>query len=116
MNLSDMKIVRHVKIKGDFNPFDPAWEVYGEELRVKRMGNTIFDYQRSKLWFSQGGKCALCEQAIDMAEEQWDDHHIVPLSLGGTNALNNRVLLHSICHRRVHALGLEVTKPVTSAQ
>ena len=114
--LSDMKIVRHVKIKGDFNPFDPAWEVYGEELRVKRMGNAIFDYQRSKLWFSQGGKCALCEQAIDMAEEQWDDHHIVPLSLGGTNALNNRVLLHSICHRRVHALGLEVTKPVTSAQ
>jgi RNA-directed DNA polymerase len=114
--LSDTTIVRHVKIKGDFNPFDPAWEAYGEKLRVQRSGNAISDFQRSTLWFSQGGKCALCEQAIDMAEEQWDDHHIVPLSLGGTNALNNRVLLHSICHRRVHALGLEVTKPVTSAQ
>jgi hypothetical protein len=25
------------------------------------------------------------------------------------------VLLHSWCHRRVHALGLEVTKPVPAA-
>ncbi|MEI1559959.1 hypothetical protein QJN76_25925, partial [Escherichia coli] len=34
---ADTEIVRHEKIKGEYNPFDPAWEVYGEKLRTKRM-------------------------------------------------------------------------------
>ena len=57
-------------------------------------------------------KCALCQQEIDVAEENMDDHHIVYRQLGGSDALSNRVLLHPICHRRVHALGLKVIKPV----
>ena len=110
--LSDTKIVRHVKVKGDYNPFDPAWEAYGERLRVARMSADIWDTQRLKLWLDQDGRCAHCQQAIDVAEEGWDDHHIVPIRLGGSNALSNRVLLHPVCHTRVHALGLEVAKPV----
>ncbi|WP_439113128.1 HNH endonuclease [Hydrogenophaga sp.] len=39
-------------------------------------------------------------------------HHIEEVRYGGSNSLSNRVLLHSWCHRRIHALGLEVTKPV----
>jgi len=110
--LSDMKIVRHTKVKGDYNPFHPDWVAYGEKLRVQRMGETIWSAQRASLWFDQGGKCALCEQEIDMADENVDDHHIVYRQLGGSDALSNRVLLHPICHRRVHALGLKVIKPV----
>lgn len=49
-----------------------------------------------------------------MADENMDDHHIVYRQLGGSDALSNRVLLHPICHRRVHALGLKVIKPVSS--
>jgi len=113
-SLADMKIVRHVKVKGDYNPFHPDWQVYGERLRVQRMGEAIWNTQRASLWFDQSGKCALCEQEIDMAEENMDDHHIVYRQLGGSDALSNRVLLHPICHRRVHALGLEVIKPVPS--
>lgn len=111
-SLADMKIVRHVKVKGDYNPFHPDWVAYGEKLRVQRMGETIWSVQRASLWFDQGGKCALCEQEIDMADETMDDHHIVYRQLGGSDALSNRVLLHPICHRRVHALGLKVIKPV----
>ena len=111
-SLADMKIVRHAKVKGDYNPFHPDWVAYGEKLRVQRMGYTIWSAQRASLWFDQGGKCALCEQEIDMADENMDDHHIVYRQLGGSNALSNRVLLHPICHRRVHALGLKVIKPV----
>ncbi len=111
-SLADMKIVRHVKVKGDYNPFHPHWQAYGEKLRVQRMGDTIWSVQRASLWFDQGGKCALCEQEIDMADENMDDHHIVYRQLGGSDALSNRVLLHPICHRRVHALGLKVIKPV----
>jgi len=110
--LSDMKIVRHIKVKGDYNPFHPGWVAYGEKLRVQRMGETIWSAQRASLWFDQGGKCALCQQEIDRAEENMDDHHIVYRQLGGSDALSNRVLLHPICHRRVHALGLKVIKPV----
>ncbi|WP_395668792.1 group II intron maturase-specific domain-containing protein, partial [Rhodoferax sp.] len=110
--LADMKIVRHVKVKGDYNPFHPDWEAYGEKLRVQRMGNSIWSAQRASLWFDQGGECAHCEQDIDMADENMDDHHIVYRQLGGSDALSNRVLLHPICHRRVHALGLKVIKPV----
>jgi RNA-directed DNA polymerase len=113
-SLADMKIVRHVKVMGDYNPFHPDWVAYGEGLRVRRMGDAIWSAQRSSLWYDQGGKCALCEQAIDIADENMDDHHIVYRQLGGSNALSNRVLLHPICHRRVHALGLKVIKPVPS--
>jgi RNA-directed DNA polymerase len=113
-SLADMKIVRHVKVMGDYNPFHPDWVAYGEKLRVRRMGDAIWSAQRACLWYDQGGKCALCEQAIDIADENMDDHHIVYRQLGGSNALSNRVLLHPICHRRVHALGLKVIKPVPS--
>lgn len=112
--LADTKIVRWVKVKGAYNPFHPDWQAYGEKLRVQRMGNTIWNAQRVSLWFDQGGKCALCEQEIDIADENMDDHHIVYRQLGGSDALSNRVLLHPICHRRVHALGLKVIKPVPS--
>jgi hypothetical protein len=33
--LADTAITRHMKVKGDYNPFDPKWELYGEELRGK---------------------------------------------------------------------------------
>jgi RNA-directed DNA polymerase len=111
-NLADMKIVRWVKVKGDYNPFHPDWQVYGEKLRVQRMGETLWCTERASLWFDQNGKCALCEQEIDMADENMDDHHIVYERHGGSNALSNRLLLHPVCHRRVHALGLKVVKPV----
>ncbi len=113
-SLADTKIVRHTKVKGDYNPFHPDWIAYGEKLRVLRMGDTIWSGQRASLWFAQEGKCALCQQEIDIADENMDDHHIVYRQLGGSDALSNRVLLHPICHRRVHALGLKVIKPVPS--
>ncbi len=112
--LADTKIVRHVKVKGEYNPYDPAWEVYGEELQVKRTSQGIQDTQRTKLYIDQSGKCAHCSQLIEVDTEGWHDHHIVPRALGGSDALSNRVLLHPICHRRIHALGLEVAKPVAA--
>lgn len=109
--LADTKIVRHMKIKGDFNPFDPAQAAYGEQLRMQRMSKDVWGYQRSKLWDAQEGKCALCNHPID-DHDACDDHHIVYREHGGSDALSNRVLLHRVCHQRVHTLGLEVAKPV----
>ncbi len=113
--LADTKIVRHIKVKRDYNPFDPAWEMYGEKLAELRMSQDILKDKRLKLWMEQGGRCVLCEQQLDSASAM-DDHHIVYRMHGGSNALANRVLLHPVCHRRVHALGLEVAKPVLSTE
>ena len=90
------------------------WVTYGEQLRVERMSKDIWNTQRYSLWNGQQGTCALCSQEIDMDNEWLDDHHIIPIQFGGSNALSNRVLLHSVCHKRVHALGLKVIKPVPS--
>jgi RNA-directed DNA polymerase len=109
--LADTKIVRHQKIMGAYNPFDPQWELYGEERHAAQKSQEIWDGQRLTLWLQQGGHCVLCEQKLDSAGDS-DDHHIVYRMHGGSHALANRLLLHPVCHRRVHALGLEVTKPV----
>ena len=109
--LADTSIVRHMKIKGDYNPYDPDWMVYGEELRMRRMSKEIWSKQRAKLWLDQSGLCALCGTPID-THDDCHDHHIVYRQYGGSDELSNRVLLHRVCHVRAHALGLEVTKPV----
>jgi len=109
--LADTKIVHNMRMQSEFNPFDLKWVLYGERRHVAKMSKDIWDTQRQKLWISQAGRCVLCDQLLDSGAA-CDDHHIVYRMFGGSHALSNRVLLHPICHRRVHALGLEVTKPV----
>lgn len=110
--LADTKIVRHKKVMGKYNPYDPVWEVYGERLKRNRMVQTVWSGQRLELWMIQNGKCAHCGTDMDHEDSGLDNHHIVPVRWGGTDSLSNRVLLHPWCHRRIHALGLEVAKPV----
>lgn len=113
LKLADTKIVRHIKIRGSYNPFDPADEIYGEGLRTKRMlKNMSYQYETSMLYISQNGRCALCAEPLEQ-EERWHDHHIVYKVAGGSDNLSNRVLLHPVCHRRLHALGLQVAKPAS---
>jgi RNA-directed DNA polymerase len=109
--LADTQIVRHQKVKGSYNPFDPKWEVYGEELRTKRMLKSIsYRTELSKLYISQKGLCALCAEPLDH-DSGWHDHHLVRRVDGGSDALSNRMLMHPVCHVRLHAKSLEVIKP-----
>ncbi|MFM0754520.1 group II intron reverse transcriptase/maturase [Paraburkholderia strydomiana] len=110
--LSRMAIKRHTRIKGEFNPFDPAWEQYGETLRQGRMWEQMrYRKQWATLYMSQGGLCAHCGCALT-DETGWHDHHLEYRMHGGTDALSNRALLHPHCHQQVHAGKLVVTKPV----
>ncbi|MDC8783808.1 group II intron reverse transcriptase/maturase [Roseateles koreensis] len=111
--LADTEIVRHKKVKGDFNPFDPAWEAYGEELRAQRLLKSMaYRTQWTSLFRSQNGKCAHCGIAMTK-ETGWHDHHLVPQGMGGSDSLSNRVLLHPVCHHQLHARGLSVVKPAS---
>ena len=104
-------IRRHTKIKGQANPYDPAWELYFEErLGVKIVNNLRQRRQLLHLWKEQNGLCPVCHQKITKLTG-WHNHHIVRRTQGGTSAANNRVLLHPDCHRKVHSLGLSIVKP-----
>lgn len=109
--LASTPIERHKKIKGDYHPYDPSWEQYGETLRQERMlRNMRYRTEWAKLYADQRGLCALCGYEMDL-DTGWHDHHIEYRVDGGSDALGNRVLLHPSCHARVHSLGLKVVKP-----
>jgi RNA-directed DNA polymerase len=111
-SLPGTPIVRHKKIKGTYNPYDPEWEVYGETLRQERMlKNMSYRKEWAKLYLDQRGLCALCEHEMDV-DTGWHDHHIEYRVEGGSDSLGNRVLLHPNCHTQVHNLNLKVIKPV----
>jgi RNA-directed DNA polymerase len=112
--ISGTDIRRHRKVKGEFNPFDPMWEQYSEQLRQDRMEYSMrYRKQWVALYKSQGGLCAHCGWALTN-ETSWHDHHLEYRMHGGTDALSNRVLLHPDCHRQVHVGKLVVTKPAPS--
>jgi len=109
--LSGTAIKRHKKIKGGYNPFDPEWEMYGEELRQERMlENMSHRKQWIRMYVTQNGLCVVCNGKITKATG-WHDHHIEYRVHGGSDALGNRVLLHPNCHAQVHSTGLQVIKP-----
>jgi RNA-directed DNA polymerase len=104
-------IERHVKVKGEANPYDPAWEAYFEQrLGVKMVGSLKGRRQLLHLWKEQGGICPVCNQKITELTG-WHNHHITWRSLGGADTAENRVLLHPTCHSKVHSLKLTVSKP-----
>ena len=104
-------IERHRKISGHYNPYDPAMEEMGEKLRMERMLKKLkYRKQVGSLYQSQSGLCMLCANPITR-ETGWHDHHIIYRSQGGRDSLDNRVLLHPICHQQLHARALTVNKP-----
>lgn len=104
-------IIRHVKVKGEANPYSAQWEMYFEERLGVKMVRTIGGWRKLfHLWQEQNGICPICRQKITKITG-WHSHHIIWRSHGGTDGAENRVLLHPECHRQVHSLKLEVSKP-----
>ena len=96
---SDTRIVRHVRVKSDANPFDPAWDSYFAQRKRSRMLERLQDSSFSKrLWQQQEGTCPGCGQLID-EEDRWVVQPVIPFKSGGTRSLTNLKLLHSSCQR-----------------
>ncbi len=57
------------------------------------------------------GKCELCEEPAPFinkeGEPYLETHHIIWLSKGGKDSINNTVALCPNCHRRMHSLNLK---------
>ena len=79
---SSVPIQRHTKVKGEANPYDPAWEPYFEErLGVKMAGTLAGRWTLRLLWKEQGGICPVCNQKITTVTG-WHNHHIVCEPMG----------------------------------
>jgi RNA-directed DNA polymerase len=105
-----LPIRRHVKLRSDANPYDPAWELYFEERLAAQMASTLTGQGTARyLWLEQDGKCLVCDQPLTL-EEGWHAHHLRWRSRGGTDAIDNLVLLHPNCHRQLHRGELVVEK------
>ncbi len=104
-------IKRHVKVKGDANPYDPAYETYFEQREGTHMQETFRGTRTLRfLWHEQRGLCTVCNTQITRITG-WHLHHCVPRVMGGSRSADNRVLLHPECHDRVHRQRLSISKP-----
>jgi RNA-directed DNA polymerase len=104
-------IKRHVKVKGEANPYDPAYETYFEKREADHMQDTFRGTRTLRfLWYEQRGCCPVCNERITRITG-WRLHHCVSRVLGGSTNATNRVLLHPECHDRVHRQRLHVSKP-----
>jgi RNA-directed DNA polymerase len=108
---ASVPITRHVKVRGEANPYDPQWESYFEKRLDVHMAATLKGKNwLHNLWKEQEGLCPVCNQKITKTTG-WHSHHILWRSKGGPDTAENRVLLHPTCHQQVHSQGISVTKP-----
>lgn len=88
------KIIRHIKIRKEANPYDPEWDVYFEEREGDRMFGSMTGRKRLKeMWSKQGRKCPMCGDEINK-ESGWKIH---------INESNKKVIIHPDCHTRFHS-------------
>ena len=113
---SNIPIKRHIKIRGEANPFDPKFETYFEERITLKMRDNLKGSKRLlSLWLNQGGNCPVCRQKITN-DMQWRLHHIIRKTEGGGSNLSNLTLMHHVCHRKLHVQKLDVVEPVAKRQ
>jgi RNA-directed DNA polymerase len=97
-------VTRHIKIRADANPYDPGWDDYFEERYTKKWLSSKWGWTKLRsIWRQQSGLCPVCQQGFK-GETSIHVHHLVERSKGGSDRLDNLVMLHPNCHRQVHHL------------
>ena len=104
VSATSTRIVRHVKVKSNANPFDPAWDPYFAQRKRKRIQEKLPQGSLPRrLWQQQEGHCPVCDQLIE-EDQRWAIRPTVPFEDGGSRTLANLELLHSACHNILHAV------------
>src|ERR1044072_6185518 len=86
-------IQRHVKIKGETNPYDAKWESYLEHRLGVKMAATLRGRRALfNLWREQQGRCLICQEKITRLTG-WHNHHLVWRGDGGTDGAGKRARL-----------------------
>lgn len=86
-------IRRHVKVREEKSLYDGDWRYWSVRLgRHPELSKRI-----AFLLKRQRGRCAWCGLHFK-PEDVWEIDHVIPTSCGGTDAWENRQLLHGHCH------------------
>ena len=108
VQVSRLRVRRHIKIRGDANPYDPSWEPYLEQRWQAQMRDSETGTRQMRLlWRVQAGRCSVCNQKITL-ESGWHVHHNSWRVYGGSDRLDNLSLLHPHCHRQLQARNKEL--------
>jgi RNA-directed DNA polymerase len=106
MKAADVRIERHMLVRHEANPFDPAWESYYEGRLLTKMRATLLGRETLRgLYEGQGGRCARCGGLLTSPEE-WHLHHRHWRVYGGGDGVGNLELLHGHCHCQLHSHGV----------
>lgn len=90
-----VKILRHVKVKGDSSIYDNNLRYWSQRLKKIPTIST----STLKLLKKQKGKCALCLDEFRHEDVMGIDH-IRPLFKGGKRIASNIQLVHKHCHHK----------------
>jgi RNA-directed DNA polymerase len=93
------KIERHTLVKGRSSPDDPQLREYWKG-REKAKANNISPRKR-RLVKNQGYVCPLCGVSL-FNDEELHIHHRRPKAKGGTDEVENLLLVHLYCHQQIH--------------
>jgi len=106
--LSSIPIKRYIKINNDHRVYDVKSIEYWEMREYMNAKDSILGAGvLSSLFGKQKGKCAYCKQPITKEEVnsvEFHKHHMKPRTEGGNEKLNNLRLVHTLCHRDLHAM------------
>src|SRR6202011_2133279 len=104
-------IKRHVKVKGEANPYDPTYETYFEEREGAHMLETFRGTRTLRyLWYEQRGLCTLCHTKITRITG-WRLHSCVSRGMGGSTGATNCVLPGPEWHAAFYPRGRSVSSP-----
>lgn len=71
------------------------WKTEGG--RSRRFSDKVISIE--KLWERDGGICWLCQDYVDLEEDEATRDHVIPFSRGGTSSKSNLRLAHGECNR-----------------
>lgn len=91
----DVKIYRHLKVRGNKSPYDGDWKYWS--LRLQNYITTPLKYKI--VLKRQAGKCCLCGLKFK-GDEKIISLLITPASWGGSVFADNLELVHHSCHIR----------------
>jgi RNA-directed DNA polymerase len=94
-------ITRHVKVVRKSSPMNPGQRDYWERRKKNQTNQQTYQKQRLVLLKTQNNACGLCKITF-WPGDPIHDHHIIPRKQGGSDNLDNRMLVHRWCHYAHH--------------
>ena len=102
LRYNKVPVTRFTKVTGKHSPMDPDQADYWSTRRRKRRECFTFREVDRLLHRLQEYRCGLC--GLDFKErDPLHIHHITPRSKGGSDELDNLMMVHKWCHTAYHA-------------